>query len=542
MSRIPRPAMLSLALVVVAGAVWAGLATAGTAATTHVATAKASSGSLVVNLSVGPATLDPAEACGLSDVTVAGNVYGRLTKYGTKSGPNGTTQIDPGHLVPSLAKSWTITGGGKVYTFHLRPGMKFSGTNDPINAAAVKFSFERAITMGACGGYFIYDGFYTPPLIKSIATPNATTVKITLSRVDANVLQDWAQPAAGIVDPKVVNAHGGVVKGKVNPWMAGHTTGASGPFVLQSYQSGKQAVLARNPGYYAPARSKTVTVNFIASDPTLLLQARSGQADVTLGLTKQSVHSLAGNSSVKVIANDTSVAEWIGLANNMAPFNNVQLRTALTYAIPYQQILSKVAFGYGTLFYGPFPPGMSEFNKSLEQPRPYDVAKAKRLIAASGLKTPISASMDVQADNPTDVEIATIVQGLWKQVGVNLTVNKLSASNYINKIESHKSQSFIRLDGPGVIEAGYFLGYDLKCGVSFNLAAVCIKPADKLLARARATQSRAARQADWNTISKLWNANSPKIPVYGDKATAVVNKRVKSYMYSHEVDFSTWAK
>lgn len=536
MSRIPRSATLSLSLVVVVGAVWAGLAAAGTT------TAKTASGSLVVNMSVSPATLDPAEACGLSDVTVAGNVYGRLTKYGTKPGPNGTMQIDPGHLVPSLASSWTVTGGNKVYTFHLRKGMKFAGTNDPIDAAAVKFSFERAITMGACGGYFIYDGFYTPPLIKSIATPNATTVKITLSRVDPNVLQDWAQPAAGIVDPKIVNAHGGVNKGKVNTWMAGHIAGGSGPFTLQSYQAGKQAVLARNPHYYAPAKSKTVTVNFIASDPTLLLQARSGQADVTLGLTKQSVHSLASNSSVKVVANDTSVAEWIGLANNIAPFDNVKLRTALTYAIPYQLILSKVAFGYGTLFYGPFPPGMSEFNRSLEQPRPYDVAKAKSLIAASGLKTPIQTSMDIQADNPTDLQIATIVQGLWKQVGVDLTVNKLSASDYINKIEAHKSQSFIRLDGPGVIEAGYFLGYDMKCGVSFNLAAVCIKPADALLDKARATQSKSARQADWNAITKLWNAASPKIPVYGDKATAVLNKRVKSYMYSHEVDFSSWSK
>ena len=82
-----------------------------------------------------------------------------------------------------------------------------------------------------------------------------------------------------------------------------------------------------------------------------------------------SVHSLVGNSSVKVVANNTSIAEQIGLPNNMAPFNNEKLREALTYAVPYQQILSKVAYGYGTLFYGVFPPAMPEFRANLEKPR-----------------------------------------------------------------------------------------------------------------------------------------------------------------------------
>ena len=93
-----------------------------------------------------------------------------------------------------------------------------------------------------------------------------------------------------------------------------------------------------------------------------------------------------------------------------------------------------------------------------------------------------------------------------------------------------------------MIEAGYFLGYDLKCGVSFNLVAVCIPAADKIWAKARKETNKAKRQAMWNQIAKLWNTQSPKIPVYGDKYTSVVNKRVKTYFYSHEIDFSGWSK
>ena len=498
------------------------------------------SSAFVINMPVGPATLDPAEECGFTDITITEAVYMRLTQYGSKPGPNGTSQVDPGHIVPYFAKSWDITKGGLVYTFHLRSGVKFP-SGKPVDANAVKYSFERSINMAGCGGYFIYDGIYTPPLIKKIEAVNPTTVRITLNQPDANVLQDWAQPAASIIDKSVVDQHGGVKKGKVNPWMAGHVAGV-GPYTLQSYEPNKQAVLVATPGFFKQPKAKKMIVNFISSDPTLVLQARNGSADVTLGLSKQSAHSLAGNSSIKVVANDTSSAEQIGLPNDKPPFNNVKFREAMTYAVPYQQILDKVAFDYGTLYYGAYPPAMPEFRAALEKPRTLDLDKAKQLITASGVQTPVNVTMDIQAGNSIDEQVATIVQGIWTQLGVRLTINKLSPSDYINKLEQHKSQAYIRLDGPGVIEAGYFLGYDLKCGIGFNLSATCIKKADTLLAKGRKTFDKAKRQAIWNQINTLWKANSPKIPVYGDKYVSVLNKRVKHYFYSHEVDFTTWSK
>jgi peptide/nickel transport system substrate-binding protein len=495
---------------------------------------------LVINMAVGPATLDPAEECGFTDLTMTEAVYARLTQYGSKPGPNGTTQVDPGHIVPYLATSWDIAKGGFVYTFHLRSGVTFP-SGKPVDANAVKYSFERAIKMNGCGAYFIYDGIYTPPLIKKIEVLDPATLRITLNQADANVLQDWAQPAASIVDASVVNAHGGVQKGKLNTWMAGHVAGV-GPYEVQSYDPNKQAVLVARPGFFRQPKAKKVIINFISSDPTLVLQARNGSADVTLGLSKQSAHSLASNSNLNVIANNTASAEQIGLPNDKAPFDNATFRAALTYAVPYEQILQKVAFGYGTLYYGAYPPAMPEFRAALEQARPFDLDKAKTLVAQSGVQTPVDVTMDIQAGNSIDEQIATIVQGIWQQLGVHVTIDKLSPSDYINKLEQHKTQSYVRLDGPGVIEAGYFLGYDLKCGIGFNLSAICIKKADTLIAQGRKTFQQAKRQQIWNQINTLWKADSPKIPVYGDKYVSVVNKRVKHYFYSHEVDFTTWSK
>jgi peptide/nickel transport system substrate-binding protein len=504
------------------------------------ASSAGSASPLVINMPVGPSTLDPAEECGLSDLTVSDAVYPRLTQYGSKPGPDGTTVVDAGHIVPDLATSWTISTNGLVYTFHLHPGLTFSSGN-PVNSAAVKFSLMRSVTMGGCGGYFIYDGIYTPPLIKSIATPSPLTVVITLSTPDANVLQDWAQPAASILDPSVVNAHGGVQKGKINTWMAGHVAAGDGPYLLQSYEPNKQAVFVANPKFFDQPASKEVIVNFIGSDPTLLLDAKNGSADVTLGLSDQSAHSLVGDSAVKVVADPTSIFEQIGLPNNMAPFNNLEFREGLTYAVPYQQILSKVIDGYGTLYYGAYPPAMATYSAMLEPPRTYNLAKAQQLIKASGVATPVTVQMDVEAGVSIDEQVATIVQGIWSQLGVNVQINTLSPTDYTNAIEEHKAQSYIRLDGPGVIDPGYFLGYDMVCGISFNLTAMCIPKADKLLAQARKTVNAAQRLKLYDEINTLWIADSPKIPVYGYDAVSVLSKNVKTYYYSHEINFTTWS-
>lgn len=503
--------------------------------------AATASSPLIVDLAGGSGTLDPAQACGSFDVGFDGNIYSTLTQYGHKSGPNGTTQVDPGKIVPYFAKSWTISENGRVYTFKLPKGVTFP-SGHAMDAKAVKYSFDRVITTGGCGAYFVQDGLFTPPLIKSVSAPNATTVVIRLNTADLNALQDWAQPGAAIVDPGLVEANGGVKKGEVNKWMQGHAAG-NGPFILESYNPASQAVLVANPHFFGPApASKKIVVNFVGNDSTLLLQARSGQADVTLGLSKQAAINLKGNNCCRLIVNPTTQSLQILMPSAHAPFDNVKFRTALTYAVPYQDILKKVALGYGQLFYGPFAPLFPQYVASLERPRTFDLNRAKQLIQQSGVSTPVSVEMIINGDVPIDEQLATIVQGIWSQIGVNMKITKLATSDFETRINKRDYQLSITQDGPGVIEAGYYLGYDMQCNSPYNAAGICIPAADKWLAKARASANPTQRLAAYRKIIPLWTAASPKIPVYADQYISVLNKRVKHYYYSHEMDMRTWSK
>jgi peptide/nickel transport system substrate-binding protein len=502
----------------------------------------AAGGRLVVNIAQAPATLDPAWGCGLYDIGFVQNFYVRLTQYGSKEGPEGTTEFDPGKIEPYFAKSIDISPDGRVYTFTLPAGVMFP-SGKPVDSEAVKYSLERSIKMAGCGGYFIYDGIYEPPLIKSIQTPDPTTVVITLSVPNANFLQDLAQPAASIVDASIVEANGGIKEGEINEYMSSHVAG-SGPFLLEQYEPNKRAVLKANPDFFGdrPA-SDEILVNFINSDPTLLLQARSGQADVTLGMTKQSANSLREDDCCTVIANENPTFwEIVGTPWKKKPWDNVKFREAVTHAVPYEEIIEKVAYGWAEPFYGPYAPGMNEYNADIAAPREFDLEKAKALIEESGVETPVNVTINIPEGNTIEEQIATIVQGTWRELGINVNINKLAATDYVNSMEQHEAQAFTRIDGPGVIEAGYLLGYDMKCEVSFNLSDICIPEADKLLAEARLETDPARRQELFDEIARLWVENSPRVQVYADEFVSVLSKDVKSYHYQHEMDFRTWGK
>jgi len=511
-------------------------------------TSSASGAPLTVDIAAAPGTIDPAQACGEHDVDFISQLYSRLTQYGSTPGPSGTTEFDPAHIVPWLAKSWTISNDGLVYTFHLHPNAKFDN-GDPLDAAAVKYSLERSVNTGGCGSYFVEDGIYgPPPLVGAIDTPDASTVVVHLSQPDANFLQDLNQPGSAIVDSKIVEANGGVVNGKVNTWMQGHVAGSSGPYVLQQYTPGVSAVLAANPNYFdPPPATKKITVNFIPSDSTLLLRARSGAADVTLGMSPQSAHTLVGNACCKVVADPTTRSLQVLMPSTSAPLDNVNFRAALTYAVPYQEILSQIAYGYGELFYGPYPPLMKpQYNAATEQPRTNDLARARSLLAQSGVKTPVNLTMITNGAVPLDNQVATILQASWQQIGVNITINTLATATFettINSIQSHPKayQLAITQDGPGVIDAGYYLAYDMLCGSAFNAAGICVPGADKLLNQARVTVDGAQRLALYRQIIPLWTAASPKIPVIAYDEVTVLSSKMKNYFYSGETAMWTWS-
>ncbi|MDQ4213586.1 ABC transporter substrate-binding protein [Microbacterium capsulatum] len=487
-------------------------------------------------------SLDPAFICPGNDNSLASNFYGRLVKLSETKTKEGflIDNPDPTKVQPDLAESWKISDDGLTYTFKIRSGAKFAN-GDPLDANAVKYSFDRTLKLGACGALALQGGLTNPPLISGTAAPDATTFVMTLRQPYPQIMYSLALSRGSIYDPKEVEAHGGVEANKPNEWLTSHTASSSGPYVLKTYVPNSYAILEANPNYYGtPAKEKSVRINFLTSVPTLTLQAQNKQADVTVGLPPQTVKEISSKTCCTVFRTPASAPVTVSMNHQDPTTGNAKFREALTYAIPYDDIISKVAYGYGTSFYGPINPTMTGYKASLEPPRKQDVAKAKQLIAESGLTNPELTLMI----NPTAAgvtEIATIVQSAWQAIGVKVNIDSKAPADFSTLFNGGKYQSALLFENSGQIGA-YEIFKKMTCGSSFNNQHICIDGSQKWMDQLNSATTSAQQQAPIDELVKLWVANSATVMLYNADFTAVLNPDVKSFKYSANLRVDEWSR
>jgi peptide/nickel transport system substrate-binding protein len=480
---------------------------------------------LRIDISTPLASLDPQAVASLEDLGLLSSLYPTLTKHGIDTSYPADTQRENARIVPNLAESWDISADGKKYTFHLRKGVTFpSGT--PIDSAAVKWSWNRAFDAGNMGAYFLSGGSQ----VTSVETPDANTVVVTLAARSPDYLAALTSVGSAILDRSVLEQHGKTQE-EQSRWLASNFAGG-GAYVLANYEPGISLTLQANPAYWGPKpRHDTVLISFIPDDATLLLRARNGQADITLGLSKQSVASLKNNSDVKIISIPSATWELVSLPNRLPPFDNVKFREALTYATPQTDMVNNVALGYGEAYYGPFPPAFASYNTSLSRPRPYDLAKARQLIAESGVRGPVNADLYIREGVNDQQQIAVVLQDIWKSLGVNLTIRTLSAAEYQQAVSAEeKKWLLIRFDGPSIPTPGWLAAYDILTS-PFNQSNYYNPEVYRLVQAAADELSETKRQEYYDQITRLWVADSPRIVAYAQNYTAVVRKDIAHFVF-----------
>ncbi|OFI37493.1 hypothetical protein BIU82_10600 [Arthrobacter sp. SW1] len=495
-----------------------------------------------VNWAASLTNIDPAFVCAGNENSFASNFYARLVKLDQEPQADGTLVAvnEPERVKPDLAASWTVSPDGKSYTFSLRPGAKFANGN-PLDAEAVRYSIMRNLTIGGCGSLGLQIGLTDPPLIKDTVVVDPQTVRLELSRPYPAILVTLAQSRGSIYDPRVIKEHGEDQKGVPNQWLASHTASSSGPYVLEEYVANNYAVLKRNPNYYGPpAREAEVQVNFITSIPTLMLQARRGEADVTLGLPPYVVHQLSQEDCCRVTTAPAFAPVTVSLDNSSGNTANPKLREALTYAVPYDQIRSSVAYGYADSYYGPFVPGIPGFDAERSAPRPMDKEKARTLVKESGLKDP-AIDLMINPSVPGVSTLATILKSSWEDVGVNVNIDSQTPTAFATRFNTGKYQSALLFESGGAV-AAYELRKKMTCGSTFNNQHICIPGTPELMDKLNAASDLDSQLPYINALVDSWRANSPTIILYRAQFTAVLAKAVKHFEYSPTYGFYNWGR
>jgi peptide/nickel transport system substrate-binding protein len=521
-SLIARASMLAFLVAVVAAGCAPSASSPLTESSTAAASADRPSGALDVAFNVGPATIDPANACNQGDYRYVRALYDTLVVESVKG-----DRVDASEIAPSVAERWEVSEDGRTYTFHLRDGITFSSGN-PLTAEDVVYSLQRTVDKQGCAWYFWTGGLLEN--IESITAVDDRTVEVKLKEADPLFLLDTTFNI-GIVDKKVLEANGGLTEAG-DQWLAANSAG-SGPFTLGEYDPTRRIVLEARPDYWGgPPKPSQVDVQVVPDASTMELLVESGELDLAYGIPFQSLDRLATNPKVAILSQPATVYVNLGLNTKVAPLDDPQVRQALKLATPINQIIESFGYGHVQPWVGPILPAQLFYNEIVD-PYPYDPERAKALLAEAG-KGPIDLTLDLKSGDATQLEIATVIQAAWKDIGVNLTVNPISAAEFAEKVGGFKHDIYMIEDQATIKDPGFFFGYYLRCGDPFNWSQYCNPTVDEHLAEARHSSDQARRQQLYDDVVATVAEEVPYIQLFQKDEVWAASSSLDGWIFSDD--------
>lgn len=355
-----------------------------------------------------PTTWDPSVSYSV-ELTYLANIYEPLLWVSPPGSP------EP--LTPALATSWESSADGLVWTFHLREDVKFHD-GEPFNAEAVRYSINRTMDMGR-GAAFIW----AP--VESIEVIDDYTVNFTLT---------WAAPldrivassnAAWIMSP--TSAEQGT------DWFEeGHDAG-TGPYMLESYSPGEEIVLTefedywggweRPEGYFSKIVCKIVSEALVQRQ---MLEA--GEAQLASRIPTEAILEVDAAPGTKVEVGPSYMNYAAHLNTERAPLNNTLVRQAISYAIPYTDIISIGYGGFATQACGPIPAGQFGHNKTLFQ-YSYNLTKAQELLDAAGYPDIPGGGrrlvLTYASENPVYSRYVTLIKENLAEIGIDVDIEPM---------------------------------------------------------------------------------------------------------------------
>lgn len=281
---------------------------------------------------------------------------------------------DQNQVKPVLATAWRLSPDGRSHTFTLRQGVRFSdGT--PFDAQAMKFSVERLMTLKK--GPYIY-----AKMIRRIETPDAHTIVFHLDKPYSAFLRGLRLVYA--VSPKAVKER--AVGGDwAQGWLNEHSAG-TGPYKVVEWKRGITLTWGKNEHYWGgwtPSQFTTIQLRMIYDSAAQRLMLEKGELDVAQNVTTDDVPALKRNPQITVSENVGAGGSFLYINAAAGPTKDVLVRRAIAHAWNHGTY-EAVRRGLAPRGNGPTPELILGKRFNLDETYPYDLGKARALLAQAG--------------------------------------------------------------------------------------------------------------------------------------------------------------
>jgi peptide/nickel transport system substrate-binding protein len=469
--------------------------------------------------------------------------YDRLIQFGTKTLSNGVASYDYYKLEPMLAESWEMAPDKSYVVFKLKQNLTFHD-GAPITARDVKWSFDRFASVGGFPQRQMEQASLTDPA--QFEALDDHTFKLKFLRQDKLTM-----PSLAVVVPSVFNSE--LCKKNAtaaDPWALEYTknnSAGSGAYKVDSFKSGEQIILSRFADWKTgtPPKEERALYRAVAAAGTRRALVERTDADVACDLPPRDVADIVAARKLKVESSpQANTLKYLALLSTAKPFDDVKVRQAIAWAIPYDKVIESAVFGRATPMFG--APASAPRDSSWPQPFPYsyDPDKAKALLSEAGLAAGFETRLFFDAAATTvDEPAALIIQDALGKLGVKLTIEKIP--DFFSRRNQKSWPMAIDVFGAWFDGADFFYRW-LWHGQNtvFNVANYKNPEMDKLLDAARQERDSAAYDALAKQFIKLAMTEVPYIPLYQPMLDVAVQQDVKGYVYMfhRQVDARTLVK
>jgi peptide/nickel transport system substrate-binding protein len=349
-------------------------------------------------------------------------------------------------ILPGLAASMPKTNAaGTDYKFTLRKGLKYSN-GQPIKASDFLHTIIRDFKLNSPGiGFFSNivgsDACEGNPTgcksIPGIITNDAAgTVEIKLKKPESDFLYVLSIPFSSLVPSSTPQTD----TEKPPP-------PANGPYYISSYNPSRSFTLLRNPHWKkneipgvpnGNPNKVTATMTDDVDQSAQLVQSGQDMYDENL-LPTSRLASLKSKYPSQIKFYTTPSTYYFFMNETFPPFNNLQARQAVNYAVN-RNALVRLRGGLGVTTENFLPPSYPQYKKI--NPYPYNLGKAKQLVASSGTKGD-HVDLYTIGDVAFDKAAGEYLQGVLTSLGYKVTIHELAGDNYFTVVGTQKTKASI---------------------------------------------------------------------------------------------------
>lgn len=356
--------------------------------------------------------------------------------------------INPdGSVSPMLAKSWECVDD-KTYVYEIRDDVTFSdGT--PMTVDDVIFSMER--NMGDGSDSYVAWMFDS---VDSIEKTGDWEITVHLKNPDAFWQYVPATTGGAVISEAYYNEH------KDNFGTASGGILATGAYKFDHWTNGSEIVLTENENYWddsAPVDFKTIDYTIISEDTTRIAALKTGQIDFSVNVSVDMIGQLSDAENLTLDSVHAYRIDHLAFNTEKAPFNDVNVRKAIAYAIDAENLVNNIYGEYGQpgsgLLFGDalYTIGSADdwqkFADTLDN-YSYNIEKAKECLAASAYPDGFDCRLAVSNISYYQ-SMAVYIQAALAEIGINVSV------------EQHTYDEMITIQFGNLLDADGYKDYDM---------------------------------------------------------------------------------